>query len=88
MDEGGESFPQDIQDAVSFVAHKSSDEMLEFWQQAIGELAERAYGRMPQLVQARSVLTSEECATKGKLHLPFLADLMKQHGMGGEDWLL
>ena len=42
MDEGGESFPQDIQDAVSFVAHKSSDEMLEFWQQAIGELAERA----------------------------------------------
>ena len=87
MNEGEEIFPQDIQEAISFMANKSSEEMLEFWQTTVGVLAERAYVLMPQLVQMRNELKEEELATRARLHLPLLAELLEQEGMGGEDWL-
>ena len=51
MDEGGGNFPKDIQEAISFMTHRSTQEIIEFRQEAIANLARRADDLMPDLVR-------------------------------------
>ena len=73
MDEGGGNFPEDIQEAISFMTHRSTQEISEFRQEAIARLTEQADDLMPDLIRIRSTLPSEDEATKVRLHLPLLS---------------
>ena len=41
----------------------------------------------PDLVRIRSTLPYEEKATKVRLRLPLLSLFLREHGMGGGDWI-
>ena len=87
MDEGGDNFPEDIQEAISFITQRNTQGIIEFWHEAIAKTSKRSDDLMPQLVQIRSTLSSEDEAAKVRLHLPLLSSLLREHGMGGSDWV-
>ena len=60
MDEGADNFPEDIQEAISFMTHRSAQEILEYWQEAIARLTRQADDLMPDLIRIRSTLPSED----------------------------
>ena len=59
MDEGAVNFPGDIQEAISFIAHRNTQEILGFWRETIAKLTKRANRLTPDLIRIRSTLSYE-----------------------------
>ena len=87
MDEGATNFLEDIQEAISFIAHRNAQEILGFREEAIAKLTNQADRLTPDLVRIRSTVPYEGKITKVRLHLPLLSSLFREHGMGGSDWI-
>ena len=83
----GRHCPEDIQEAISFMTHRITQKIFEYWQEAIAGLTKQADDLMPDLIRIRSTLPSEDEATKVRLHLPLLCSLLRERGMGGSDWI-
>ena len=87
MDEGAANFPEDIQEAIPFIAHRNTQEILGFRGETIAKLTNQANRLPPDLIRIRSTLPYEGETTKVRLHLPSLSSFLHEHGMGGSDWL-
>ena len=87
MEEGMTKFPEDIKEAISFIAYRSTPEILGFCGETIARLTEQANRLTPGLIRIRLTLPDEGKTTKVRLHLPLLSSLVHEHGMAGSDWI-
>ena len=83
MNETGEIYPQVIQDAISFIAHTNTQNVLDFWQEVIAKLTQRATELLPELDRKRRSILPQDKATRAGLHLTMLRSLLREDGMGG-----
>ena len=86
MDTGFHILPEDVQEAISFIAHRGSAGIRAFWLKQLAQVQQRAQDLMPILQRLRATVEPSKEASRARIHVPLLKELLEEAGMGGSNW--
>ena len=74
--------PQDVYEAIDFVAQSDADVLKEFWENQISRLEMIEYRCQRATERWRESLSTDQMKVQGKINLPLLAIMLDKLGMG------
>ena len=83
MDTGFHILPEDVQEAISYISHRGSSGIRAFWLKQLAQIQQRAQELMPILQQLRATVEPSKEASRARIHVPLLKELLEKTGMGG-----
>ena len=86
METGFHILPEDVQEAISFITHRGSAGIRAFWLKQLTQIRQRARELMPFLHQLRATVEPSKKASRARIHVPLLKELLEKNGMGGSEW--
>ena len=86
METGFHILPEDVQEAISYVSHRGSTGIRAFWLKQLAQIQQRARELMPILQQLRATVEPSKEASRARIHVPLLKELLEKTGMGGSEW--
>ena len=85
METGLHILPGDVQEAISFIAHRGSAGVRAFWLKQLSRIQQRAQELMPILQQLRATAEPSREALRARIHVPLLKELLEKNGTGGPE---
>ena len=86
MDAGLHILPEDVQEAISFIARRGAAGVRAFWLRQLSRIQQRAQELMPILRQLRATAEPSRETSRARIHVPSLKELLGKNGMGGSEW--
>ena len=72
METGFRILFEDVQEAISFIAHRGSAGVRAFWLKQLSRIQRRAQELMPILQQLRATVEPSREASRARIHVPLL----------------
>ena len=86
METGFHILPGDVQEATNFIARRGSAGVRAFWLKQLSRIHQRAQELTPILQQLRATVEPSRQASRARIHVPLLKELLEKNGMGGPEW--
>ena len=86
MDTGYHILPEDVQNAIGYIAHRGPTSIRAFWLKQLAGIKKRSEELMPILQQLRATVEPSREASRARIHVPLLKELLEETGMGGSEW--
>ena len=82
METGFHILPEDVQEAVRFIAHRGPAGIRAFWLKQLAQIQQGARELMPFLQQLRATVEPSKEASRARIPAPLLKELLEKTGMG------
>ena len=83
IETGYHILPEDVQEAISFIAHRGSAGVRGFWLKQLSQIQKGAHELMPILHQLGAAVEPSREPSRARIHVPLLKELLEKNGMGG-----
>ena len=85
METGFHVLPEDVQEAISYISHRGSAGIRAFWLKQLAQIQKGARELMPILHQLRATVAPPKEASRARIHVPLLKELLEKTGTGGSE---
>ena len=86
METGLRILPEDVQEAIGFITRRGQAGARALSLKQLSRIQKRAQELMPVLHQLRAAAEPSKEASRARIHVPLLKELLEENGMGGSEW--